>query len=148
MSSVLLGQRIKTAVMTALATALADDNEIQVSYAPTRDMARKAVLGGSVEATERISAGRNSDGYTTRDVNGTFEVMVRVTLPGATQEDTETAAGEIGAELENFLALNTPVLDGGDLNASVEGWNLNSWFDDEAAITLLTYRLAFQATIP
>src|SRR6185369_3055051 len=120
---------------------------VQVTYAPTRDMDRECVYGGQVEMQQHISAGRNSDGYTTRDETGVIEIHIRVTAPGSDQQVTEARAVELGTALEDFLSLNTPVIENGTLDASVEGYVLTSWADDDGATTIMTYRIGTETTI-
>ncbi len=141
-----LAVAIKTAIITALQAAPGLDG-IQVEYSDTRDMAREVVYGGQIEMTQRISGGRTADGHTTRDETGVLQLHLMVMKPGGTKQDTEARAVAIGAEVENFLALNTPTMPSGTLDASIEGYVITSWYDDDAANTLLTYRIGTSATI-
>lgn len=140
------GVAIKAAIMAALKGAPGLEG-VQVTYSPGRDMEREWVFGGSVEMSQTISAGRDADGHTTRDEKGVLEIHIQVRAPGADHETTEGRAVELGEALEDFLSLNTPDMPAGTLDASVEGYVLNSWFDDDAAITQMTYRIGTEMTI-
>jgi hypothetical protein len=112
----------------------------QVEYSPPNSVEREGLYGGRIDMAQEISAGRGSQGFTTRDEDGSIAFHYHSYLPGGTCEEAEERALEMGVDLEEVLALTTPDVPA-LLNASVTGYELTSYANDEAAWAVLTYQV-------
>lgn len=118
--------------------------EYQVEYSQPSTVDREGFYGGRIDMGQEISAGRGSQGLTTRDEDGTIAFHYHSYQPGSTCEEAEERALEMGADLEEVLALTTPDV-AGLLDASVSGYELNSYANDEAAWAVLTYQVRIRS---
>lgn len=114
---------------------------VPVAYsAPTRDMPREVVYGGSVAGPVELAAFA-AGGRVKRNEDLTLLLHVRVYQQGKrTAETAEARAVEIGDVIGNYIAQrwklsNPPSVD--DLpdlmKATVAGVELDSWLDDDGA---------------
>lgn len=131
--------------LTALAIPSGSLDGVQVAYAQPRNIDRQWIYGGKVTVDQEISSGRTG-ADTTREETATILLHIRAFMPGATCEDAETRALVIGAVLEGYFATTGPVVTG-LLDASVAGWELDSDYDDDAALADLTYQIRTQSWI-
>lgn len=100
------------ATRVALVDALTDRANlagVQVVYAwPGEATARECVFtqGGDIDSPVAALRG----GRKTRNLDATFELVVRVEGPGADQETVDTRAAALAAEVDDYLADNPAAL--------------------------------------
>lgn len=132
---------VKQALVAGIAAALPD---VQVAYSwPGRTAGRECVYCGDASFTQKPMAFCGG-GRVPRDELVTVDVHVHVTEPGATAEETEARAAELGEELEHALAAD-PHLVG--LASLVTGGELLSGFEDEESFSVLTYQVQVRARL-
>lgn len=108
--STAVGTLVATRAALAAALALRDGlADVQVAYAwPGDATARESLWTQNGTLSSPIAAMRG--GRKTRNLDGTFEVVVRVEGPGADQATVDARAADLAAEVDNYLADNPTAL--------------------------------------
>lgn len=128
----------KRAVIGRLAEAPAMAG-VQVAYAfPGKSVERECVYGGGVRWT-RQSAG--DDGHRELWLQAsTVGLYVRVFEPGASVEETDARAEELGLVLEELLETDRQ-LAGGLTVAGITGGTADYGVDDDGPVSILHYQV-------
>jgi hypothetical protein len=121
---------------------------VQVAYSwPGRNAEREVVHGGLSTFDQNPLAFR-AGGRCPRQEDVTVEIHVAVTIPGGSEEDVDTRAAEIGTVIEDAIAADPTLADALNLKiARVDGGELESGFNDDAAAAVLTYRIILKSTL-
>ncbi|MCT2276317.1 MULTISPECIES: hypothetical protein [Micromonospora] len=115
---------------------------LQVAYAwPGRTAEGECLYGGGVRFT-RTSAGHDGRGELWLET-ATIGVYVRVRRPGASAEETDARATEIGGLVESELA-EQPELAGGYTYTGMSGGTADYAGDDDAMTSILAYQAVCQ----
>ncbi|AYF32196.1 hypothetical protein CSH63_33110 [Micromonospora tulbaghiae] len=115
---------------------------LQVAYAwPGRTAEAECVYGGGVRFT-RTSAGHDGRAELWLET-ATIGVYVRVRQAGATAEETDARATEIGGLVESELAAQ-PELAGGYTYVQISGGTADYAGDDDAMTSILAYQAVCQ----
>lgn len=112
--------------------------DVQVAYAwPGKRADRECIHGGRMD-WEKAGAGLDEDSTVL-----VIEVHSVVQLPGATIEETDVRAAELGAVVERAL-VDDDTLGGqpGVLSARVLGGDMDHGASDDGAMSVLTQRIA------
>lgn len=121
---------------------------VQVAYSWPGSKAEREVVHGGLVTFEQEPAAFRGGARCPRDEEVTVEVHVVVKLPGGTEEDVDTRATEIGTVIEEAIASDPTLTDAADLKiARVDGGELESGTDDDAAAGVLTYRIILRSRL-
>lgn len=121
----------------------------KVSYFwPGDDDNRELVHLGTVEGVQDFALFRGGGARLPRNEELVVKLHVVVTKPGTDPDEVEARATEIGAVVENVLA-SDPELDDieGILYSGITGIFLDSSFDDDGSIALLTYDIRVKSRL-
>lgn len=137
----------KAALLMAIG-ALTGLGDLQVAYSyPGRTTDRDLVYGGRITGPIALSTMRGSTRIK-RIEDAVLNLHIEVARPGEdTSAVTEIRACAIGASIENYLAEN-PTLAGavtGLLLAAPQGFDMESFVDDESSYTVLTYQILLKS---
>jgi hypothetical protein len=137
----------KAALITKI-RALSGLGDLQVSYSyPGRTTDRDLVYASRISGTVALSTMRGS-GRIKRIEDPVLQLHIEVVRPGEdTTETTEARACAIGAGIENYLAANPTLEDAvtGLLLVAVQGFDIESYVDDESSITTMTYQILLKS---
>lgn len=141
-------KRALIAKITALEIPGADGGVVQVAYSWPGERAEREVVHGGTATFEQNPAAFRGGGRCPRDEEVTVEVHIAVTIPGGTEEDADLRVVEIGTPIEEAIAADPTLADAPDLViARVDGGEIESGFNDDAAAALLTYRVILKSRL-
>lgn len=137
----------KQALVAKLA-ALPGLSGVQVAYSwPGSRAERECVHGGKVTFDQNPAAYRGG-GRQPRNEDVTVLIHVVVHKPGATVEDTDTRAVEIGTVIEDAVAADPTLSGATNLKiARIDGGELDHEFDDDSAASVLDYRFILRSRL-
>lgn len=153
-----LGYAVKRALIDVLTDAYAADPDtagVQVQYAAFGLPERERVHGGAVRSEQNYPYVGNPAPRRTRNETGTVEIHLMVLWGGATVDETDARALQLGKVLEHAVA-SDPQLKDADGNRRVPGM---SWCgvrelegeyalaDDADVISTLTYVIGYTGQI-
>lgn len=137
----------KAALIAKIGT-LAGLGDFQVAYSyPGRTTDRDLVYGGRITGPIALSTMRGS-GRLKRIEDPVLNLHIEVARPGEhTTAVTEARACAIGAGIENYLATNPALEDAvsGLLLVAPQGFDMESFTDDEFSYTVLTYQILLKS---
>lgn len=133
---------------TASGTADSDLYQVQVDYAWNGQAERERIYLGPVQIEQEFAALGRAGGRVSRDEWAVVSVFIEVMRPGATVQETDERAQELGTVLEELVAAN-PTLDdvSGVQYGGVAGGELDYELTDDAVASVLELRLRFRSRL-
>lgn len=135
------------AKIRALEIPAAGGGAVQVAYSwPGRGAEREVVHGGTPVTFEQEPLTFRGGGRVPRDEQVTVPIVVVVAQPGATVENTDVRAAEIGGLIEDAIAAD-PTLTDQLVIGRVDRGDLDHDFTDDGAASVLTYQIILRSRL-
>lgn len=137
------------AKIRALEIPAAGGGTVQVAYAWPGNAAEREVVHGSNPVTfDQAPAAFRGGGRCPRDEEVTVPVCVVVRALGGDVEETDVRAAEIGTVIEEDVAADPTLADAPNLKlARIDGGDLVHDFDDDGAVSVLTYHFILRSRL-
>lgn len=139
------------ALIALLTTALTAETDLRVDYAfDGRSLPREYVYGGQIRGLHDPSTFRAAAGRRSRAETLTWDLHIRASTPGYTKQENAARAVAIGLIVEETLAAGS-AQDGAGVaglkEVAVSGFEMDTYGDDDAPITEITYRVLLKSIL-